>query len=168
MALALARHAGAERVYATHPSTGTARIAAARAVGAEAVFHPDTEEVAASLREREPRGVDIVLATAPLSKTIEQAIEIARIGATIAFVGMEWQPVSLAFNVDWFHFHKLRLIGSNHNPCSRLYPEAVRLVREKVIDAGLLVSHAFPLSEIGRAFDQARDRAAAVKIMVDC
>lgn len=168
MALALARHAGASRVYATHPSTGAARIAAARALGAEAVFHPDTEDVAASLREREPRGVDIVLATAPLSKAIEQAIGMARIGATIAFVGMEWRAVPLQFNVDWFHFQKLRLIGSNHNPCSRLYPEVVGLVTAKVIDASVLVSHALPLTDIRGAFDMARDKAAAVKIMVDC
>ncbi len=169
MTLALARAAGASRVYAVHPTTGIARIAAAQKLGAEAVFHPDKQEVAASLRELEPRGVDIVLATAPLSKTMAQAVGMASAGGTIAFVGMEWQPeVNLQFGVDWFHFQKMRLIGSNHNPCMRLYPEAVRLVREKVIKASLLVSHSFPLTEIRRAFEQARDRASAIKIMVDC
>lgn len=168
MALRLSRLAGAERVYVMHPSTGRARVAAAHQLGADAVFHPDTEEVVAALRAREPRGVDIVLATAPLSKSLVDAVGITAPGGTIAFVGMEWQPVtSLSFKVDWFHFQKLRLVGSNHNPCSRLYPRAVHLLHEKHLDASALVSHAFPLPAISEAFNTARDRAAAVKVMIN-
>jgi threonine dehydrogenase-like Zn-dependent dehydrogenase len=169
MAVALSRVAGAKRICVSHPSTGEARVSVARRLGADAVFHPDTADVVAAIREVEPRGVDVVLVTAPLSKTIDQAVGAVTTGGTIAFVGMEWRPdVSLGFNVDWFHFQKLRLVGSNHNPCSRLYPDAVRLVAEKKIDASLLVSHSFPLADIQRALDQAGDRASAVKTMVDC
>jgi len=169
MALALCRVAGASRVYVCHPAEGKARREAALRLGADHLFAPDTEGLVSSLLDIEPRGVDAILITAPPSAVIAQAAQVAAIGGVIAFVGMEWKTTAtLSFDVDRFHFRKLRLAGSNHNPCGPLYPRAAELLKSKQIDASLIVSHSFPLEEISTAFHKALDRESAVKIMVDC
>jgi threonine dehydrogenase-like Zn-dependent dehydrogenase len=169
MALTIARIAGASRAYVYHPSAGKARREAALKLGADHLFAPDAEDLPKALLNIEPRGVDAVLITAPPSAVMSQAAKVTAIGGTIAFVGMEWKSVSsLEFDVDGFHFRKLRLVGSNHNPCGPLYPTAAELLRSKRIDAGVLISHSFPLSQILAAFEKAEDRANVVKIIVDC
>lgn len=169
MALALCRLAGASRVYVCQPPTGMARREAALKLGADHLFSPDDADLPSLLLEIEPRGVDAVLITAPPSAIIAQVTEAAAMGGTIAFVGMEWKPsASLQFDVDRFHFRKLRLVGSNHNPCGLLYPRAAELLKSKQIDASVIVSHSFPLEEISNAFYKALDRESVVKIMIDC
>ena len=169
MALAVSRLSGASRLYVSHPSTGKARREVALKLGAARLFEPDAPDSPEALLKIEPRGVDTVLITAPPSAVMSQAAQVAALAGTIAFVGMEWQPAaSLQFDVDRFHFRKLRLVGSNHNPCGPLYPRAAELLTSKQIDASALISHSFPLDQISAAFEKASDRATAVKIMVDC
>ena len=168
MALRLCREAGASRVYVSHPSTSTSRLELAEEWGADLVLHPDREDVASRMRQIEPDGVDCVLVTIAPSSGIPLASEVCAVGGTVAFVGMEWKPeADIRMNVDDFHFRKLKLVGSNHNPCSRLYPEAAELLRRKVIDARKLVSHRMPLSRIREAFELLTEHRDKVrKVMV--
>jgi len=170
MALALCRAAGAARVYVSHPSAGVARRRAARKLGAEAVICPDKQDLACAVLSREPHGVDFVLITAKPSGVIADAARMAALGATIAFVGMEWKPnAALRFDVDRFHFRKQRLVGSNHNPCGPLYPRAAEVLQDKTVNAAALVSHRFPLAQIAHAFEKAASsRASVVKVIVEC
>ena len=168
MALRLCHEAGASRIYVSHPSTSTARLQLARQWGADVLLHPDEEDVVARMKEVEPDGVDCALLTIVPSVGIPQAAQVCSIGGTIAFIGMEWKPqADIRMNIDGFHFHKLHLVGSNHNPCSRLYAVAADLLRRKVIDAHQLVSHRIRLERIEDAFQLATGQRDKVrKILV--
>ncbi|MCS7254501.1 MAG: alcohol dehydrogenase catalytic domain-containing protein [Armatimonadota bacterium] len=168
MALKLCRECGASKIFVSHPSTSVERLKLAQEWGADLILHPDKEDVVGKLKQVEPDGVECVLVTIKPSIAISQAVEASAIGGTIAFVGVEWQPeATLKFDVDKFHFHKLKLIGSDHNPCSLLYDEAEDLLQRKVIDAQKLITHRFPLDCIGEAFDLAcKGGRYARKVMV--
>ena len=169
MALKLCCEAGASKIYVSHPSTSTARLQLAREWGADEVLHPDSEDIVKRMKGLEPNGVDCVLVTITPSIGLPQAVQVCSVGGTIAFVGMEWKPqVDIRMNIDEFHFRKLRLVGSNHNPCSRLYPVAAELLYRKVIDAKQLVSHRIPLERIDEAFKLAiehRDKVRKILII---
>jgi threonine dehydrogenase-like Zn-dependent dehydrogenase len=169
MALSLCRAVGASRVYVSHPSAGIARRRAARKLGAARIISPDKQNLASTLLSLDPDGIGHVLVTAKPSDVIADAVRFAAMGATIAFVGMEWKPsAALRFDVDRFHFRKLRLVGSNHNPCGPLYPRAAELLRTRQVDAAAVISHHFPLARIEQALQKADSRAAVVKIIVAC
>jgi len=165
MALNICKASGA-RAYVSHPTSSRARLEAARGMGADAVFSPN--ELTQRLLEREPEGVDSAMVTIPPSIGIAQAASVLRVGGTIALIGMEFEPeANLRLDIDRFHFRKLRLIGSNHNPCAPLYPEAARLLREGIVNVEKIVSHRFPLFWIKEAFEFATERRdEVIKVMI--
>ena len=74
---------------------------------------------------------------------------------------------ALEFDVNRFHYHKLTLQGSDHNPNGRLFPQAVDLLQTKAIDAAKLVTHRVPLADIEQAFEQvAHNKREVVKAVV--
>lgn len=168
MALRLCKLAGASKVYVSHPSTSAARKKLAEQWGADAFVFPDQGDWVKRMVELEPKGVDSVLITVRPSAVIAEAVQVAAKGGTLAFVGMEWRPsVTLSFNLDHFHSHKLRLVGSSHNPSSRLYPQAAELLQNKHIAAEQLISQRFPLDDIKEAFEYVVNRRSEViKVMI--
>ncbi len=155
------------KVTVVHPSQSERRWRQALDWGADFVFHPDREDVVDRILKLLPDGADTVLVTIKPSVGIPLAARLCRVGGTIAFIGMEWRrEASLTLDIDRFHFRKLRLVGSNHNPCSLLYPDAAELLKKKVIKADELVSHRFGWNEIDRAFRLSAYEKGCLKVMV--
>jgi threonine dehydrogenase-like Zn-dependent dehydrogenase len=168
MAIPVCKQAGAARVYASQPSHSRARLAAAEALGADRVYLSDQDDVVAALRREHPEGLHAVLMTIRPSLGLPQAAAVCGLGGRISFVGMANAPTdTLTLDIDSFHFRKLSLVGSNHNPCSRLYPQAAELLRAGDVPAGILISHRFPLEQIAEAFAFATTaRGEVVKVMI--
>lgn len=168
MAIGVCRQAGASRVYVSHPSHSHARRAAAVALGADRVFLSDRDDIAAGLRQEHPAGLDAVLLTVRPGVALPLAAEVCGLGGRISFVGMANEATdTITLDIDSFHFKKLSLVGSNHNPCSRLYPAAAELLRSGAVDVGAIISHSFPLARIAEAFAfVATERGKVVKVMI--
>ena len=168
MAISACRRAGAKRVYVSHPSHSHARIAVAAALGADRVFLSDKDDVVALIKPEHPQGLGAVLVTIRPSIAIPQAEAVCGMGGRISFVGMANEATdTITLNVDSFHFRKLSLIGSNHNPCSRLYPGAIELLRGGDVDASKIITHRFPLGQIREAFEfTTAERGRVVKVMI--
>lgn len=168
MAIPICRAAGAERIFVSHPSHSKARLAAARALGADAVFLSDREDVAGCVWDAASAGVGAALVTIRPSIGVPVAAAACGLGGRISLIGMANEPTDrIELDIDSFHFKKLALAGSNHNPCSRLYPAAADLLRSGTIDADRIISHRFPLAEVREAFEfAAAERGRAVKIML--
>jgi L-iditol 2-dehydrogenase len=168
MAIGVCKRSGAGRVYVSHPSHSRARLEAAGQLGADHVFLSDRDDVVGGIRREHPRGLDSVLVTAPPSAGVPLAEAACGLGGRIALVGMANEPSdTIRLNIDRFHFKKLSLVGSNHNPCSRLYPAAAEMLRGGDVDAARIVSHRFPLERIREAFDFATSqRAEVVKVLL--
>lgn len=150
----IARRAGAERIVLAGLSTSVARMNAGVALGVDALIEVDKQTV--SEYDFGDRAPDKILVTAP-PRVIPEAIKIAAVGGTIAYIGIAWGPGSeITFDADDFHFSKLSLKGSFATPAMnaqlavRLLADAPELGRE-------LISHRFTLDETPEMMLMARD-----------
>ena len=166
MALAICKAVGAW-VYVIHPRTSRRRWAIAEAWGADAMIDAGTDDVAGQLLQYVPDGADAVLITTRPSETLQLAMECATRGGILSLIGMEWRQAHLDLEIDRFHFANLRLVGSNHNPCSLYYDEAADLLRRGIVRADELITHRFPLAEIEQAFATVSQKRSEVgKVMI--
>jgi L-iditol 2-dehydrogenase len=168
MAIGICRLAGASEIYVSHPSHSKARLKAAESLGADSVLMSDKEDIAARIKKEHPRGLDAVLVTIPPRVGIPLAEDVCGLGGRISFIGIANEAAdAITLNIDRFHFKKLALVGSNHNPCGRLYPAAADLLRRGVVDAGKIISHKYPLERIADAFKFATtSRGEVVKVLI--
>jgi len=170
MVTRLARLRGARRVFLTGPNRttprGRHRLEVGRQMGADVVLAEAEDDVVAAIKAAVPQGVDRVLVTAP-PRTLLQAFEIARFGAIVGFIGIEFgQGANVTFDANAFHFQKLQLRASHAIP-NHYFPMALDLLARRVVDPDLLLSHVFPLDEYEEAFRVLTDpQQAAIKVVL--
>ena len=163
MALALAKRAGARRIFVAGHRRRTARVDLAMRLGADAFIDP-TET---PLPEFDFGClIDRVLVTAP-PQTLNDAFAVASKAAIVSLIGIQYgEGAYCNFNVNDFHFKKLQLRASFASPA--LYtPLALQYLQEGVVDGEALISHRYPLERIGEAMDTARSDTRAVKIVIN-
>ncbi len=166
----LAKLRGARRVFLTGSNRSTPhgrhRLEVGQHMGADVVLAEAEDDVVAAIKAAVPQGVDRVLVTAP-PRTLPKAFEIARFGAIIGLIGIEFgEGAEVAFDVNAFHFKKLQLRASHAIP-NHYFPMALDLLARRVVDPDLLVSHTFPLGEHETAFRALIDpQQAAVKAVI--
>jgi len=163
--LALVR--GAARVYVTGHARSRTRWEVARKIGVTDCVFVDQQDLVSYFEEREPRGLDRVLVTAPPS-TIAQAAKICRFGGIIAYNGIKFgggEIIQLDGNA--FHFKRLQLRGVHSIP-NLGWPQAVELLADKVVDPDLFISHVYPFDQVpGAVRFAAEARSETIKVMVD-
>ena len=162
MATALVRRAGVRRLFATDLASRPRRLELAKQFGADETFDPTHTPISQFDYGCE---IDRILVTAP-PQTLPETFETASKGGIISYIGIAWGPgAKVTFDADAFHFKKLQLRASFASPA--LYgPEALRCLREGIVDGQALVSHRFPLSRMQEAMDVARTDPGAVKVVV--
>ncbi len=162
MALALARRAGARRVYVSDFKARTGRARTAQQFGADAFIDPTETRL-----EEYDFGCEInrILVTSP-PQTLQTAFQVAAKGAIISFIGIaHGEGAFCTFNANDFHFKKLQLRASFASP-ALFGPKALEYLREGTIDGESLISHRYPLTEINDALETARNGSSAVKVVV--
>jgi L-iditol 2-dehydrogenase len=166
----LAKLRGARRVFLTGSNRSTLRgrhrLEVGQHMGADVVLAETEDDIVAEIKAAVPQGVDRVLVTAP-PRTLPQAFEIARFGAIIGLIGIEFgKGAEVAFDVNAFHFKKLQLRASHAIP-NHYFPVALDLLARRAVDPDLLVSHTFSLDEYEAAFRTVIDpQQAAVKAVI--
>ncbi len=163
----LAMVRGASRVYLTGHAHSAARWRVAEALGVTDCVCVDRQDVVAYFQEREPRGLDRVLVTAPPS-TIAEAAQICRFGGTIAYNGISFgRGQQIRLDGNDFHFKRLQLRGVHSIP-NLGWPQAVELLGDRVIDPDLFISHTYGFHQVPEAVRFAAEaRSETVKVMVD-
>ncbi|MBF0244234.1 MAG: alcohol dehydrogenase catalytic domain-containing protein [Planctomycetes bacterium] len=160
MALALARRAGARRIFLSASPDNKERIRVARAFGADEVI--DRKKL---LDCDFGCRIDRILVTAP-PPAIHDAMAVAAKGGIITFIGIGYGEAAFCrFDVNAFHFKKLQLRASFASP-ALFGPRALQYLREGVVDGAALISHRFRLAEISQAVTMARDTKQSVKVVV--
>jgi L-iditol 2-dehydrogenase len=148
---AVARRAGAARVFVSEPLAH--RRATAAAFGADAVWSPD-EAVEELMTATGGRGADVVVEMAGTDEGIATAVAGAGLGARIALGGIPSGPTSA------FPAASARRKGLTFAMVRRMhetYPQAVELAMTG-IDLDALVSDRFPLERAAEAFAHAVGR----------
>ncbi|MFA6134594.1 MAG: alcohol dehydrogenase catalytic domain-containing protein [Phycisphaerae bacterium] len=163
MALALARKAGARRVYVSDFKSRTGRLKLAKAWGADDYIDPSE----GPLDEFKFDGpIDRILVTSP-PKTLAGAFNVACKGAIVSFIGIEHGSGAFCtFDANAFHFKKLQLRASFASP-ALFGAKAMKYLREGVIDGAALVSHRFGLNDMAKALEVAGSDPTAIKVVVE-
>ncbi len=151
---------------------GLCTIAAARDLGVEvdvAAHRASRIEAGERLGARVAAGggYDVVLDAAGTQTSVNAAVDAARPGGTVGFLGNFWEPVTVGLG---FQMKEVALVPAftygHHHGTSEL-EEAARLLARTPDLYDTIVTHHFPLEEAAEAFRTAGDRDAdAIKVVL--
>ncbi|MEP0844640.1 MAG: alcohol dehydrogenase catalytic domain-containing protein [Phycisphaerae bacterium] len=152
MSARVARLHGAGYVAVAGPPARTprarARLELAGRLGCDQVIEIGTQDLEAQIKRRFPRGVDRVIVSSPPESLVD-ALTIIRFGGIITFYGLHLGGKStVPVDVNDLIFRKITLVPTFAEPAIH-FPLALALLRDRRVDADLLVTHRF-------GFDQAR------------
>lgn len=170
MVTRLAKLRGARRVFLTGSNRTTTRgrhrLEVGQQMGADVVLADAEDDIVGEIKAAVPNGVDRVLVTAP-PPTLLQAFKIARFGAIIGLIGIDFGEGSkITFDVNDFHFKKLQLRASHAIP-NHYFPMALDLLARRVVNPDPFVRHTFSLNEYENAFKTLVDpEQTVVKVVI--
>ncbi len=149
--------AGIGEIFASDRSD--ARAAAALKAGALWSSNPDREDIVQGIMARRPLGLDAVFEVSGDPAAIDQAIELAKPGATIYQIGI---PLAERIAYPIAKLRRKEIAIRNVRRQNRCLEKALRLIESRHIDVAWLASHAFSIDEAPRAFATAADRLDGV------
>jgi L-iditol 2-dehydrogenase len=152
--LQVARLSGA-RLFATDLASRPHRLQAARELGAE-VFAAEDGREGGAIRDAAGRGgLDTAFEAAGEQAAVDAAVEAVRPGARIVLAGIP-SDTRTSFAAGTARRKGLTLVLARR--MGHVYPRAIQLVAGGHVDVRSLVTHRFPLAQIGPAFDAAVKR----------
>lgn len=160
-AILAARAAGAAEIIATHRHEHQGK--AALALGADRTMNPDDVDALQS------ESVDAVIETiGGKAPTLEQALHVVRLGGWISVLGLFTQNVPL--NALSLMRKEARIVGGI-TYCRRGHHSdfevAIGILKANAEAARSLITHTFPLSEAGKAFETAADKTSgSLKVQI--
>ena len=164
MALQMAKKSGARRIYAADRSYHKAKLALAKAYGADEIICTDEIDLADYLFAR--GGVERVLVTTPPA-TIDVATRVASIGGVVSFLGISYgEAAMVGFDSNVVHLKKLQIRASNAIP-ALYFPRCIDLLQAGQVDVTQLITHTFPLEDAADGLMRyVNDRDAGVKAVM--
>src|SRR5579862_9727262 len=135
------------------------RLTVARACGADWTGNPERENVAATVHQLEPLGLDFVFECAGEQAAIDQSIDLLKPGGALLIIGIpELDRISL--NINLARRHELRIFNvRRQNECVQ---RAIDLIASRKVDVSPIVSHHFSLEDTARAFEMVSARSGGV------
>jgi len=164
----VAKRKGAHRVIAV--DVVEEKLALAQTLGADCAIHARREDpVAAILALTGGRGADVVVEMAGSQEAVNRCTASVRKNGTVIFYSWITQDVTL--NISRWHNDSLRILNTglvHHSLAERQLwtPYALRPVIQGLVNVRPLITHEYPLDEIGRAFETASGDPGAIKVVV--
>jgi threonine dehydrogenase-like Zn-dependent dehydrogenase len=153
--LMVARVSGAARVWVV--DLNDARLEKAKALGANDTFNPTRGSVKAwVMAQTGGRGADAVIAAVPVRQVLEEAVGLlAPFGRLCLFAGLSNGQSTAELDTNAIHYRNLIVTGMTGG-APRDYRTALKLIESRRVDVRQIVSHVFPLREVGRAYQVAQ------------
>lgn len=145
--LQCARLAGASQVYVSE--VNPARLKAAEIMGAHKVFNPERFDLVKAIVELTEIGADVAFECAGAKPTLQQAMELVRMGGQVLLVSLAWEPV-LCLPVEWVG-REVEL-KSCYAHLNSEWLISMNLLKEKKVQVGPMISRVVNLDQIGDAF----------------
>jgi L-iditol 2-dehydrogenase len=161
--LQVAKVAGAARLVATDLASRPHRLAAARALGAEAFAADDGREAKVIHRSVGGHGLDVAIEAAGEQTAVDAAVESVRPGGRVVLAGIP-SDERTSFKVSSARRKGLTIVLVRR--MKHTYPRAIALAVAGRVDLRSIVTHRFPLAEAARAFDVAT-RREGLKVVVE-
>ena len=156
--LQLARLSGASRVLVA--DIRAQRLGPAKELGAD-VINPAEQDLAARISEAtKGRGCDVVITACSDASVQAESIEwLAPYGRVCFFGGLPKGAPRVCLDTNAIHYKNLLVTGVTGGSLYD-FRIAARLIASKRVDVTRIVSHVYPLSDMGLAFEQAMRREA--------
>jgi threonine dehydrogenase-like Zn-dependent dehydrogenase len=152
----LARLAGARRIVVS--DVVASRLDMVRGLGADVVVDGSSEDLReVILAETSGRGADVVITTVSSASVQSQAVELlAPKGRLCLFAGLSGSE-RVEIDTNRLHYQSLTLTGTTGASISD-YAACLRLVAERRIDLGPVITGRFPLDRIHEAIEHSSAR----------
>jgi threonine 3-dehydrogenase len=151
MAIAAARALGARAVYATDVSDY--RLEMARALGAEHTWNPRRDQVVElGMEATDGEGVDVLLEMSGAPSAIQEGFSLLKPGGEAALLGLSSGPIPFDLD-DNIVFKGATVHGVIGRKLWDTWYEMRGLLRAGAVDLGPLVTHRFALDDFEKAFD---------------
>jgi threonine dehydrogenase-like Zn-dependent dehydrogenase len=165
MCVRLAKLRGAARVVLVGSSRRKVRenkrLEVGAAFGAGEIVEALEQDPVKRVREIFPKGADSVLVTSP-PVTLPQGIKLARFGGVVTFIGINLGGKSrVEVDVNELIFNKISLLPTFAEPAQN-FPETIKLLRGKLVDAAALVTTTFGFEEAKEVFTKSDSGEAPV------
>jgi L-iditol 2-dehydrogenase len=143
-------------------------------LGADAVVNTKSEDGLKKVMEfTGGRGADITFECAggtAMPMTLPQAVSFTRINGKVVIVG-GFEKEQKGIELDWSHIQvsEIQLIPSASYSYWGIYPEmqmSLDLLAKGKLNAKKMISHRFPLNEINKAFETARNKEETKAVFV--
>jgi L-iditol 2-dehydrogenase len=161
--LQVAKAAGAARLVATDLASREHRLAAARALGAEAFAAEDGREGRPIRELVGGHGLDVAIEAAGEQAAVDAAVEAVRPGGRVVLAGIPADERT-SFKVSSARRKGLTIVLVRR--MKHTYPRAIALAVAGRVDLRSVVTHRFPLADAARAFDVA-SRREGLKVVVE-
>jgi alcohol dehydrogenase len=142
-----------------------ARRDLAAKLGADVVLDPTVEDVLGTVQSlTDGLGADVAVEAVGVPATFESCVELVRPGGHVANVGVHGSPATLHLERAWIRDLTITtgLVDTSSTPL------LLRLLAERAIDVGDLVTHRFGLHEMAAAYDvfERPAETGAVKVLL--
>jgi len=163
LTIASLKAAGITEIYAT--DIIPKRIEQAKAMGAKVVWNGKETDVIHEIKKlTHNKGVDAVFETAGSKITTQQTIAAVAKGGTIVVTGMAPDP-TIPLDIITLVSKEAKMEGQFRY--KNLYPKAIKLISEGLIDVKRVVSDRCSLEELPKMMDKSvKDKANIIKTVV--
>jgi threonine dehydrogenase-like Zn-dependent dehydrogenase len=159
-----ARRAGAAQVYVSE--TNPARRKVAEILGAQAVFHPGQTDLVKEVVKRTGIGADVAFECAGARPTLQQALELVRMGGQVVVVALAWEPVD-CLPVEWVG-REVEL-KSCYAHLNSEWPISMGLLARGEVQTAPLISKVIELERLDETFQELLNPGnEMVQVVVQC
>lgn len=148
-----------------------ARLAVSKAMGADTMINAAEVDVAEAVREVAGAGPDYLVEAVGRRETLYQSIELVRPGGDLLWFGLPDTDDSVPISFSKFFRKRLTAsstYGAQDEADAASFRTALNLIAGGHIDVSPLLSHVYPIEEIGTAFEVANDPvpSGALKVSI--
>lgn len=144
----MAKLSGASTVVLSEPIEMRRRIGLE--VGADAAIDPLHENLAETIKKHTGRtGADVVIECVGRISAVEQAVELADLGATVLLFSVPAPDASISLPLFEVYKKELTIVGSMINPDT--HQRAVNLINSGRLEIKKLITHSFGLGQLDQA-----------------
>ncbi len=163
MSVQVAKALGADQVILL--GTRHERLKVGLEVGADSVVNVREVDPIAFVKERtRGKGADVVVETSGAEDAPDMALHLCKRMGKVLLIGFPHKPVLADFG--YMGMNNIGIVsvrGEGRANCAR----AMSLMRQRKIDARPLITHRFPLSQIGEGFRVFNEReSGAIKVLI--
>ncbi|RKZ02184.1 MAG: L-threonine 3-dehydrogenase [Candidatus Hydrothermota bacterium] len=163
MSVAIAKAAGASKIFAVEPSDY--RRSFAEKMGADFVINPnETDPISYILDHTSGLGVDVVLEMSGSEAALKAGLRVLKKGGVASLLGIPSKPVTIDITENVI-FKYLRLYGINGRLMFRTWYQVQELLASKRVDLTPIITHRMKLEQFDEAMKLLIDKQA-VKIVL--